>query len=120
MFRIEVIPHNEQRYNTVGDWQFIGDDLVIKISDTKNMTYNSLIALHEFVEAMECKFHGITTEMVDKWDMEHLDSDDPGALLGCPYYAEHAFADIVEYSWAKNLDVNWNDYEDALNKLGQE
>ena len=33
---IQTIPHDEQRYDTVGNWFWEGDDLIIYVSDTGN------------------------------------------------------------------------------------
>ena|SRR5208337_105141 len=68
---IRTIDHKDQRYETVGDWQFIGPNLLITVSDLGNNKMNALIAIHELIEALLCKFNDpeITTEMVDSFDM---------------------------------------------------
>jgi hypothetical protein len=117
---IETIPHNCQRYITAGDWQFTGDELLINVSETGNEDSNFLVALHEFVEAYLCKKAGVTEEQVDKWDKDHPDSIDPGALPGCPYQREHQFALHVEKEMAWFMGVKWLEHEGRIDKLFEE
>lgn len=81
---IETIPHSEQRYPTVGDWQwtqvkvlgrsgFPADDklvptLHIKVSEMSDWRHEALVAIHEAVEALLCKYAGITEQEVDDFD----------------------------------------------------
>ena len=47
---IETIPHDHQRYNTVGDWQFSPDGtLHVKVSEMDDWRHEALIAVHEVV-----------------------------------------------------------------------
>src|ERR1700730_8034346 len=48
---IETVPHQKQRYETVGDWQWDGDTLKISVSDLGNWKYEMAIAYHELREA---------------------------------------------------------------------
>jgi hypothetical protein len=46
-----VIPHQKQRYDTVGDWHFTSKgDLKITVSKLSDPRYETLIAVHELVE----------------------------------------------------------------------
>ena len=121
---IEIIPHDQQRYDTVGDWIFVGDELIIKVSEFKekekalNESYTLLIGIHELIEAVLCRSSFITQEMVDYWDMSHLDFDgEPGEIVGCPYYRQHLIATIIEHMIADELGINWEDYEEAIENL---
>jgi hypothetical protein len=124
---IEVIPHSEQRYNTVGDWQFTRDaegnatSLSIRVSDISDGRYHALIAVHELVEALLCHNHGITEADVDKFDMnwepDRISWEDdrrysePGEDWRAPYYPEHQTASAVERILASALrGVNWEAY----------
>jgi hypothetical protein len=121
---IEIIPHDQQRYDTVGDWQFIGDDLIIKVSklfplpledSSLPFSYEEfLIGIHELIEAILCKAYGIKEEDVDKFDMSHEDHPDPGSLIDAPYYRQHLIATIIERMLASELDVNWEAYEEVI------
>lgn len=129
---VEVIPHDCQRYPTVGDWQFLteskdiaGQDigvtheniLQVNVSETGNEDSNFLIAIHEIIEAYLCKKNGITEEQVDQWDKDHLYSFDPGSFLECPYFHEHIFATFIEHKLAIELEVHWEDHEKRIGDL---
>jgi len=117
---IETIPHKEQRYETVGDWQFLGDDLTIRVSGMDHVAmkseqsyYEFLIGIHELIEAVLCKAYGITQEQVDYFDMSHPDAEEPGALIDAPYYRQHLLASVIEHILADELGIDWNEYEEA-------
>jgi hypothetical protein len=123
MIQVQIIKHEDQRYPTVGDWVF-GEDtpakmhnLLVSVSQTGNQDYNDLVAVHEIIEAILCKANGVLDEVVTNWDRDHIDHPDPGSIPGCPYYREHYFATIVEKMRASELGVNWDEYEEALEKL---
>ena len=120
MIRIETIPHKDQRYNTVGDWQFIGDDLIVRVSDMESEQglYEFLVGIHELIEAVLCKAYGISQEEVDKFDMEHLDFEgEPGNLPDAPYYRQHLLATVIERILSDELDIDYNEYEEAIENL---
>ena len=68
--KIVTIPHEEQRYPTVGDWVVNGDNLYISVSKMSDPRYELLVAVHELVEVLLCKERGISQVLVDKFDME--------------------------------------------------
>jgi len=114
---IETIEHKDQRYNTVGDWQFIGDELIIKVSKLGDERYEYLVGLHELVEAYLCKAYGITSVEVDAFDLAHKDDIDPGDIPSAPYYRQHLFATIIEHIIADELDVDWDAYETVIEQI---
>lgn len=139
--RIEVIPHDQQRYSTCGDWYFEpnGEDLIIRVSKLSDPRFEALVAVHELVEVLLCKQNGVTQEAVDKYDMEfenyrqaaideaaelghhedkvELQIAEPGDQKDAPYRIEHCFATGVERLLAANLGVVWADYEKELESL---
>ena len=121
---IKTIPHADQRYPTVGDWVFVDDNnLQIRVSDLGDRRYNALVAVHELVEALLCQHRGITTEMVDAFDMAYEakrpegNTDEPGNDPNCPCLKEHEFATTVEMLLAEELGVDWGTYDDAVTAL---
>ena len=109
---IEDIPHKDQRYDTLGDWYTGPNGLEIRVSrELGSPDARFLVALHELVEAYLCGKAGVTDEMVDRWDMTHVGSDDmePGDLPGCPYGRQHRFAMLIEHLVAHELGLG-NDY----------
>lgn len=120
MITIKAIPHNEQRYNTVGDWYFdeqTGKDIEIKVSDTGDDHMNQLIMIHELIEALLCQANGISATIVDAWDKEHEDHPDPGSIPKCVYYREHMVSTMIERTLAAELNVNWSEYETVVELL---
>jgi hypothetical protein len=95
---VDSIPHEQQRYDTTGDWQFLGDDLVVRISEDPldSQRHFYLTAIHEIIEAILCKAQGISEQSVDFFDMAHSFCDDPGRLRDAPYHQQHMFAMEVE------------------------
>lgn len=118
---IDTIAHKNQRYDTIGDWQFdANEDLTITVSKLSDWRREALIAVHELVEVLLCKHAGITQETVDKFDMswipkgeEEEAGDDPKA----PYVKQHCIATGIERMLAAELGVSWKDYEDELYSL---
>lgn len=126
---VKVIPHSEQRYETVGDWWFDEDGtLQIRVSRMADDRYNCLVAIHEAIEAILCRNHGITAEAVDAFDKYFEAKRDRGEVGAdeeagededAPYRWEHFFATKIEYLFAAELGVAWQDYDAAVHALKQ-
>ena len=122
---IKIIPHKEQRYETVGDWFFNPDNsrLTIRVSNMQNAKYEFLVALHEQVEAMLCLERKINEKDITLFDMvyeaerQEGDFSEPGDSSNAPYKKEHFFATNIERLMALELGVSWEDYEKAVNSL---
>lgn len=115
--RIEFVEPEDQRYNTVGDWQLIDDGLLLITANNypDNPEYSMAIALHEFIEAVACIQAGITSEEVDEFDMgEGTKYSDPGNSACAPYHIQHVIATSIERNFANHLSIKWADYEKAL------
>lgn len=115
--------HENQRYPTLGDWFEQGEALQIRASRVGNHDYETLILLHELVEALLCRKRGISDADVDAFDMDFEDNrsmgdkSEPGNSAKAPYYKEHQFATCIERLMAHELGVDWNDYERDLDKF---
>lgn len=124
---VRVIPHASQRYRTPGDWFFDSQgDLHIRVSALGNWKHELLIGVHELVEVLICKYHGISQEKVDAFDQNyererddgfHAPHDEPGDDPSAPYHFEHGVATAVERLLAVALGVAWNDYSEAVAAL---
>lgn len=124
---IETIPHDEQRYPTVGDyWEDADGTLQVRVSDLGDRRCEFLIALHELVEFELCRQRGITEREITAFDMQFEkeiaagirdDDEEPGDDAGAPYHREHVFATKVERMVATEMRVDWDDYEDRLHAL---
>lgn len=121
--KIEIIPHEQHRYTTVGDWFFdAAGDLTIRVSKLSDWRREVLVAIHELVEVVLCKHYGVTQEQVDKFDMEEFSYEDhpdeePGDSPDAPYKRPHFLASSVERMLAAELRVDWKPYEEELEAL---
>jgi hypothetical protein len=127
---IQTISHNEQRYETVGDWQFTQvaiplvepiDALLINVSDLGDEKMNCLIAIHELVEALLCRFHEpeITGKEVDEFDFHASEAgiEEPGEDERAPYHNQHRIATRFEQFLCQELNVDWKEYEKKIDSL---
>jgi glycosidase len=115
---IKTIEHNKQRYDTIGDWKFDRrGDLHIKVSDLHNADFEFLVGIHEAIEAFLCMRRGITGNMVDAFDLMWKGEGEPGDDKKAPYHKEHVFATKIERQLATELGVDWDAYDEYINKL---
>lgn len=133
---IETIPHSEQRYPTVGDWQWKTVDqlglvkpstidssepvLHIKVSQMSDWRYEVLVGLHEAIEAILCKQASVTEQEVDAFDfnfsLAHFEGE-PGDDQHAPYHTQHMDATMIETFVADKLHVDWAEYEKEIDSL---
>lgn len=131
--KIEVIPPEHQRYPTTGDWilneQPNGNtEIQVFVSKLDSWQMETLIGLHEAIEAVLCISSGVDPVKVDKFDVafeksvaaghSYLEcgcsnSGEPGDDHHAPYYRQHQLATSVERLLAAELGVAWSKYEDA-------
>ena len=117
---IKVIPETEMRPEVNGaDWFFDeAGDLQVRVSPMSDWRYETLLGLHEAIEAVLCKHNGVTQAQVDAFDLEYDKThtfdvnagDDPAA----PYRREHCFATAAERMICAELDVCWETYDREL------
>lgn len=121
--RIEVltVPHECQRYPTVGDWIADEDGVRIRVSDMVNDDYHMLVAIHELVEAYLCLKRGISQEAVDAFDQAfeagRIDDSEPGHDPQAPYHREHVFAEKIERMLAEEAGIDWAQYDTIVSNL---
>ena len=117
---IEVVPHSTQRYNTIGDWQWFGDTLQIKVSDMGDWKKEFLVGIHELIEVALCKHSGVTEEEVDAFDLSHPELHEPGDDCNAPYHWQHMTAISIEDILIDRLKVDTNEYEDKMEELQEQ
>ena len=124
---IETIPHNEQRYETIGDWYYDADgNLNIKVSHLSDWRRSMLVAVHELVEVLACKHDGVSQKSVDDFDMNFEanrkpgDDSEPGDASDAPYKFQHGLATGIERVLASAWGVDWADYEEEINGISKE
>ncbi len=122
--RINTVPDDQQRYNTVGDY-YVNEkgEKVFVISDMKDWRYELLTAVHELVESAICRHRGISDEAIDRFDEAYEaarpegDVSEPGDDPQAPYYEAHQFSNTVEKMIADELEVDWDAYTRTVDKL---
>ncbi len=119
---MNIIPHDEQRYDTVGDyWEDETGNWHFAVSNMGNLEYEIAVFIHELVEKVLCKQAGITDEVVDAFDMA-FDGDgdgEPGDELDCPYHYPHLCATNVEKLAIIAFKKEWKTYDECVMNLGQ-
>ncbi|MBV8844152.1 MAG: hypothetical protein JO307_15195 [Bryobacterales bacterium] len=122
---IETIPHEMQRYPTVGDYWQEGNIEQVRVSAMKDWRYEVLVTIHELIEMALTRQHGVSegaiTEFDIKFETERLEGlrfGEPGDDPDAPYRREHMFATKLERLLAAELDVDWDQYELYVDSLG--
>lgn len=115
--RIDTIAHRYQRYDTCGDWRFSFGNLRVTVSRLDNEDYEFLIGLHEMIEAYLCLKAGISQQSVDEFDTSFAGDGEPGDDSRAPYWQQHRFATHIERQVAVILNVDWDDYSNAVAAL---
>lgn len=126
--QIKTIPHHFQEYDTVGNyWRDVNDcgaeALEIRVSRMRDRRHEFLVALHELVEAFLCDWRRIPFAKITRFDIEYErerrrgESTEPGASARAPYRREHQFAERVERIVARELEVDWPQYNRAVERL---
>jgi hypothetical protein len=96
---IKFIPHENQRYDTAGDYFRNTDgDLMVRVSKDKDWKREWGIMLHELFEvgilmARDKELKSINA--IDKFDKEYLGFE-PGMNPHAPYHREHLLAAEAE------------------------
>ena len=139
---IKTIPHNQQPYDTGGDWRFENskgepisqmeaharsgtDDCVLRInvSQLGDYRYEMLVAIHELCETLMCMHDGVQIEDVDVFDKafeaarEPGSVDEPGDDPKAPYVKQHCFATAIERMMCAAIGCTWREYEARVNAL---
>lgn len=124
---IEIIPHDQQRYETCGDWQLDENGVMqVKVSNFGLEIENFMVAIHEVVELILLRHRGVTDKDIDKFDFEFEQrvkkgeagrNDEPGFASDSPYIQEHTLATAVELQMCAVAKINWNEYSAKIEAL---
>lgn len=124
LITIQVIPHKDQDYPTVGNYTEIDEDCTdFDISKLPDWRMESLVAVHEMIEYILVKHRGINISDIDKFDKSFEkkrkkgNTDEPGDDKKAPYFKEHQFATKIERMLAAQLGVKWSAYNKLVNEL---
>lgn len=118
---IQTIPHNQHRYETLGDyWQDEDGTYQIRVSEMPDWRYEILIVIHELAEFFACLQAGIREPDVKAFDemfeaersLGIWTNEEPGNDPRAPYRLQHQFAErMIERPLADMLGVSWEKYE---------
>ena len=123
---IETIPHDQQRYETCGDyWEDENGIEQIRVSEMVDWRYEVLVAVHEIVEMALAKHRRIDENAITEFDIKFEESKAKGLCAGeagdnvnAPYRKEHFFATNLERLFAAELGVDWFEYDRFVDALG--
>jgi hypothetical protein len=121
--KMMTLPHEAQRYPTVGDYFKVGATDVITVSQMYNHDYEFLVGLHELIEMYLTQKRGIAEEDISAFDIEYErnrkegDVSEPGNDPKAPYFTEQQFATKIERMVADELGVNWDAYDEVVGNL---
>jgi hypothetical protein len=120
-----VIPHEQQRYPTVGDYWTEDGVQQVRVSHLPDWRYEILVAVHEIVELAITRHRGISEQRISDFDIEFERLretkerfGEPGDHPHSPYRREHFFATNLERLLAAELNVDWFAYETYVDGLG--
>lgn len=124
---IRSVPQAMIRCDQVGDWDYnpklenvlYGHNgvIVVSVLDTISPEAQLAVAIHELIEAWQCRKAGITDETVCAFDQQyeaerkegkHSETDEPGDDPRSPYREQHADATFVERAVCHVLNVNYS------------
>lgn len=124
---IKTIPHENQAYETVGNYRDLEGGLLVEVSEMNNPDYEFLVIIHELVEWYLTRKRGISDEQIVSFDKRFeemraaypdiIKNAEPGNHPGAPYKLEHRFAESIERRVANELGVEWKAYDEAANAL---
>jgi hypothetical protein len=123
---IDTIPHESQRYPTVGDYWLDENGVEqIRVSEMMDWRYEVLVAVHEIIEMALTRQRGIEEEAITEFDIRFEQDKDKGLVTGeagdnsnAPYRKEHFFATNIERLFAGELGVDWFEYDRYVDALG--
>lgn len=121
---IETIPHDQQRYETCGDY-WIDDQGVWQIRVSKMSVPRSVLAvmIHELFEMSSVIENGIPISAIDDFDKafeakrQPGNEDEPGDDAESPYRREHQMATLVEMLFLQGVGFQWKMHEQIVNAL---
>lgn len=133
---IRFVDHSEQRYNTVGDWEYLpapfeGAERTLRVTVSRTGSWQSsvAIAIHELIEGVLCVENGVAQYEVDTYDKgfeilytehpERFASDEPGDSPDAPYYVQHGVASVCERLVTNAMHLSWPEHEARLEQLMQ-
>ena len=121
MISIMCVSDEAMPYDTVADWRFLNERLIVAHVSLGNELFEYLLVHHEIDEATICCMQGITVAQVDEFDEnferkrpENDITSEAGEQSDAPYHFAHCTAEALERTLALALGVKWGDYSTAI------
>lgn len=113
---MSVLFKDALRYSTLDDYGIEGNKIWFEIKDTGNLGYNLILLIHAIIEFLLTQGRGIPVALIDRFDADHPESDEPGDEMNSPYRNEHCVAVGIERILCAYLNIPWKAYEETLIK----
>ena len=124
---IESIPHDQQRYPTVGDWKIEPDGTWhILVSEMKDWRHIFLVGRHELDEMAMCIHDDVSEQEITDFDIQfekereqglHTVEEEPGDSPKAPYRKQHFKATNNERDMSIPLQVDFYEYDKEVMSL---
>ena len=86
------------------------------IKDTGVTGYNLILLIHALVEYILTQGRGIPLGLIDRFDEDNPELEEPGDDVNAPYRNEHSVAVGIERILCAYMNIPWKVYEEALIK----
>ena len=125
--RIIVLPLQEQRFTTLGDWwEDNRGRFTIAITDMGDWRYEFIVLMHELTEWGICQARGVSTKDCDNFDARWEEDIragfvspevEPGCAKRAPYHKGHMWGIRAERFFCWLLGVKWSEYCEECDRL---
>lgn len=125
--KIKLIPLQEQRFTTLGDWyEDSRGQFTIAISDMNDWRYEFIVLMHELTEWGICQARGVSTKDCDDFDARWEEDIRAGLVSpeieagfnkNCPYRIGHTWGARIERLFCFLLRVPWKQYCSACDEM---
>jgi hypothetical protein len=114
------------RAHQAGDWWYWGSTIHTVSDDKLDEDSAFLVAIHELVEAYQCRKKGIKDDVIATFDEmyeaerregKHEDFEEPGDDPRSPYRTQHQEATFAERAVCAAIGLDWEKHEKNINLL---
>jgi hypothetical protein len=113
--KIEFISGKDFDNDNVGDYLVEDNELIIGVKKYKEKKWRYITLIHELIEALLVTDRGILIDSIGEYDEKFIEDKrkgQQGEQKDCPYHKEHMFATKIEKLLAKELNVDYEKYNE--------
>lgn len=121
---IQTVKHEDQRYDTLGDYQSLDGitdvsltpgKAIITVSDMCSWRSELLVAIHELIElSTACWINGIPDENIVAFDKANSLAIDPGSNPNAPYHTQHMLATFIESGLMPHFHITEEEHQFSM------